>query len=685
MKTYILLIVSLLLCFSCTDDNITNQENNIDRKLVKMAGQNNELNGYFGTNLSSAEFAPVDDYPYGIDGYHYSFPQTSSIDYFKSKGMKLIRLPFRWERVQPHLFGSLGGNNYLAQIKNLVSYAQENGIYIVLDMHNYARRGVDGNSYLIDETPNLTKEHLADVWRKLAEEFKDYNNIWGYDIMNEPHDMGTSDRWFNIAQAAINAIRQVDMHTSIIISGDAYSTSWKWEEYSDNLKNLIDPSNNIIYQAHIYFDKDASGVYASGGYDQEEAYPMVGVDRVRPFANWLKRNNKRGYLGEYAVPNNDERWNIVLDNLMKYLQKEGIPGTYWSAGPRWGDYPLSIEPLNGQDRPQMSVLEKYLEIAPDNSDPLVPELGAPNPDITSSHVISLFSDNYTNQPINLAPDWGQKTQIELIHILGNAVWKITDLDWFPIEFNINATEMDYLHFDIWTEDISFLEIALVSEGTQWKEQKINTPFFDNNRWYSVNIPLSTFNQLEKSGFRQLKVGKGNSGTAYIDNLYFYKDGGNNQDYNVPNTAAPVPNIASTDVISLFSGSYSNQYVNLAPNWGQKSIVETININRENLWKISNFDWFPIEFNINASQMEYLHLDVWTQDINTLYIDMVSDGQAWKEHKVRTQDIIKGTWNTINIPLSTFVDEGINKSQLRQLKFAGDTNGVAYFNNLFFYK
>ena len=32
----------------------------------------------------------------------------------------------------------------------------------------------------------LTKEHLADLWKKIATEFKDYKNIWGYDLMNEP-------------------------------------------------------------------------------------------------------------------------------------------------------------------------------------------------------------------------------------------------------------------------------------------------------------------------------------------------------------------------------------------------------------------------------------------------------------------------------------------------------------------
>jgi hypothetical protein len=41
------------------------------------------------------------------------------------------------------------------------------------------------------------------------------------------------------------------------------------------------------------------------------------------------------------------------------LKENGMGGTYWAAGPWWGNYPLSVEPRNGQDRPQMAVLLKF--------------------------------------------------------------------------------------------------------------------------------------------------------------------------------------------------------------------------------------------------------------------------------------------------------------------------------------
>jgi endoglucanase len=52
----------------------------------------------FGVNLSGAEWG--NRYP-GTFGTDYTYPTASELDYYKSKGLTLIRLPFLWERVQP--------------------------------------------------------------------------------------------------------------------------------------------------------------------------------------------------------------------------------------------------------------------------------------------------------------------------------------------------------------------------------------------------------------------------------------------------------------------------------------------------------------------------------------------------------------------------------------------------------
>jgi hypothetical protein len=51
--------------------------------------------------------------------------------------------------------------------------------------------------------------------------------------------------------------------------------------------------------------------------------------------------------------------------MLTYMQEhsdvwQGV--TAWSAGPWWGDYMFSLEPLNGVDKPQMATFEQHLDL-----------------------------------------------------------------------------------------------------------------------------------------------------------------------------------------------------------------------------------------------------------------------------------------------------------------------------------
>ena len=326
-------------------------------------GGGTEHTEYFGVNMSGAEFGNV--YP-GVDGTHYGYPTKKDLEYFKGKGLRMIRFPFRWERIQSEMNGPLI-NTELAKMKEFVQAAEDLNMKVLLDMHNFGRycvysNGVnsDDNQFVVIGNAQCTVENFCDVWKKLAAEFKDYKCIWGYDIMNEPYGMLRTTPWETIAQACINAIREVDTETMLVISGNEYSSASRWKEVSDGLKNLVDPCDNMIFQAHVYFDWDASGNY-SRSYDEDGATIQTGVVRLRPFVEWLKENGKRGFVGEYGVPDDDGRWLDILDSALKYLQENGVNGTYWSAGPRWGDYKLAVQPTDNYtvDRPQLETLLKY--------------------------------------------------------------------------------------------------------------------------------------------------------------------------------------------------------------------------------------------------------------------------------------------------------------------------------------
>ena len=302
---------------------------------------------FFGVNLAGAEFG--DSIP-GVHGEDYIYPGPASFDYFLSRDLRLIRLPFKWERLQRRLNGPLDEAE-LALMNAAVGHARERGMKVILDAHNYARY----RDRLIG-SPAVPCSAFKNFWRRVAFHFKDNEAIYAYGLMNEPHDTG--ELWPAAAQAGVDGVRTEDRRRLILVPGDGWSGAWHWHEYNAGL-SVHDPGGNHAFEAHQYFDRDGSGTY-KGDYDAEDAYPDIGVDRLMPFLTWLTERKACGFLGEYGVPDDDPRWLVVLDKFLNALEAAGVGGTYWAAGPWWGDYPLSVEPRNGRDRPQMKVLTKYI-------------------------------------------------------------------------------------------------------------------------------------------------------------------------------------------------------------------------------------------------------------------------------------------------------------------------------------
>jgi aryl-phospho-beta-D-glucosidase BglC (GH1 family) len=303
-----------------------------------------------GLNLSGAGFAPQ-RLP-GINGTHYIFPVEGYFSQWSARGVKLVRFPILWERLQPTLGGALDPT-YASLIDRTFGYAQKYGMQIILDLHNYMRYGGT-----VIGTGGVSYAHYQDVMTRIAQRWSDQSSLYAYDLMNEPHD--AVEQWPIAAQRGIDGIRTIDRVRPIMVEGNGWAEAARWPQWNDSLLALKDPANNLIFQAHVYFDGEGGGgnyANASSGTTSED----YGVERVKPFIQWLKKNGKRGMIGEFGVPDSDPRWNTIMGRMLAYLKQNCIPATYWAAGPGWGNYNLSVEPINGVERPQWSTLKAYLD------------------------------------------------------------------------------------------------------------------------------------------------------------------------------------------------------------------------------------------------------------------------------------------------------------------------------------
>jgi aryl-phospho-beta-D-glucosidase BglC (GH1 family) len=280
-----------------------------------------------GVNLSGAEFGSVP----GRYGYEYIYPSQSDLSYYANIGVQIVRLPVRWERLQPTVGGALDTAE-VGRLETFLDNAANTGVKVIIDLHNF---GADFGNKL--GTSGASDADLADFWQKLSAAVGNKSAVAGYDLMNEPNNLGNATEWPAAAQAAINAIRSVDTSHAIYIEGDNWASALNWSANNANL-NLSDPANKLIYEAHLYFDKYSTGTY-QGTYDSEGATANMAAAELQDFSNWLTAHNAKGFIGEFAVPDNDPRWLPVLDNMLKAMQADGLDGTYWGGWALVGELP----------------------------------------------------------------------------------------------------------------------------------------------------------------------------------------------------------------------------------------------------------------------------------------------------------------------------------------------------------
>lgn len=167
----------------------------------------------------------------------------------------------------------------------------------------------------------------------------------------------------------------------------------------------------------------------------------------------------------------------------------------------------------------------------------VPTMAAPTPTRDAANVISLFSDAYTDVSVDTWRAGFSNGELEDIQVDGNATKKYTNLNFIGIEttstpIDLEASNMNTMHLDYWTPNLTELRIKLVDFGGDGSggasadtEYEDTTSVTDLGQWVSLDIPLSNFQDINKTDINQIILSgfPTGMGTVYIDNVYFYND------------------------------------------------------------------------------------------------------------------------------------------------------------------
>lgn len=291
---------------------------------------------------------------YGID-YHYE--SQASLIFLASRGVRRVKIPVRWERINPVLFGGLDPAE-LSRLLACLDRCAAAGLKTIVDVHNYGLYYIDDPEVADSSgarrpigSAAVPISAYANLWKRLASALHTNRAVvdgGGYALMAEPQGLGGLSRrvWQAASQAAVDAIRAVDGTTVVHVAGWDWSVCQGWWVVN-GAPWIVDPGHNVKYECHHYWDQTTGGSYdktyaeevalarmsySAGGY--ADALHNRILTELGVFATWVSHYGVRGIVGELSWPARESptQWNALAEVYLRRCDELRLDTVFWSCG-----------------------------------------------------------------------------------------------------------------------------------------------------------------------------------------------------------------------------------------------------------------------------------------------------------------------------------------------------------------
>jgi endoglucanase len=230
--------------------------------------------------------------------------QSRQLGRLQAKHLRLIReAGFNHVRINLHPFKFMPSEppyaieaQWLETLDWVVAQCQENGLLVVLDMHEFIALGED--------PINLKPKYLA-AWRQFAERYKNAPETVIFELLNEPNKALTPALWNSYLLEPYDLVRQSNPERTLII-GPAW---WNGMDYLPQLE-LPKNEQNLIVTVHYYHPMpfthqgagwteyvDRLGVHWLGSPEEQQAV----VNDLAKAQAWAAAHHRPLYLGEFGA------------------------------------------------------------------------------------------------------------------------------------------------------------------------------------------------------------------------------------------------------------------------------------------------------------------------------------------------------------------------------------------------
>lgn len=180
--------------------------------------------------------------------YRNNFITKEDIKIISERGFNCVRVPFNFRLIENEDGSRRYREDGLRYLDNLVDWCEKYKIWCILDLH--AAMGGQNSDWHSDSSGKALfwqkrefQKRTIDLWRFLANRYKEKSSIAGYDLLNEPV-CKDNQKILKIYKEIIKEIRDVDRNHLIFLEGGNYAQSL------DFLGPPFD--ENLVYSIHFY-------------------------------------------------------------------------------------------------------------------------------------------------------------------------------------------------------------------------------------------------------------------------------------------------------------------------------------------------------------------------------------------------------------------------------------------------
>jgi endoglucanase len=149
-----------------------------------------------------------------------------------------VRLPARFNAHAASRAPYALDEGFMQRVDWAIDQATANHLAIILDLHHYNE---------LDENPDEHAERFVELWKQIARRYRDRPRSVLLELMNEPHDKLTSDKYNPILARALAAVRAIDPNRLVVVDSVFWAAADKLEQLE-----LPRDDKNLIVSFHMY-------------------------------------------------------------------------------------------------------------------------------------------------------------------------------------------------------------------------------------------------------------------------------------------------------------------------------------------------------------------------------------------------------------------------------------------------